>query len=53
MLKNYKVIYRDASHKYRTMELIGDDVIDVKITFELYMNDCVLIDIIYISDFLQ
>lgn len=55
MLKKYSVIYRDASYNYHTMELIGTDIIDVKTTFDLYMNDDdhVLIDIIYISDLLQ
>ena len=55
MLKKYSVIYRDASYNYYTIELIGADVIDVKTTFELYMNDDdhVLIDITYISDLIQ
>ena len=55
MLKKYSVIYRDASYNYHTIELIGADVIDVKTTFELYMNDDdhVLIDITYISNLIQ
>lgn len=55
MLKKYSVIYRDASYSYHNIELIGTDVIDVKTTFDLYMNDgdYVIIDITYINDLLQ